>query len=257
MRALSTNNLLFYHGTSRTAALAILGYGARNSLLDEIGAFSLGREILQSLLDHARLSHEDLPRLHFAFVGRPGAEYSSLWLPALRQLDGGERSHFEYGHFCATLNIANAYRYTVGNPYRSEFIRVLAESLKLLEDLCDQIPQKLTREYPAVASAIESPSPPVVLELTGIARERLLNGKGGQNIEGELQAFLDIQQYPGVNAPADFRIRDVIPSDIVAVHDLSDWLPEDVGDSSWRPKKNDIAAARRSTQDWLTKARAV
>jgi hypothetical protein len=92
-------------------------------------------------------------------------------------LGRGDASQFAYGHFFATLNIANAYRYA-RNTYRSEFILAVAESLKLLNHLGHPLPQRLEIDYPRVAEAIHSPSPPVVLELTGIRRERLMTAQG-------------------------------------------------------------------------------
>jgi hypothetical protein len=181
-------------------------------------------------------------------------KYSSLWVPALLELDGEGRSHYDYGHFFVTLNIANAYRYTIGNPYRSEFIQALAESLKVLAQIGDPLPMTVETEHPQVAHLINDPSPPVVLEMTGISRERLLNAKGGEDIEAELQSFIDMQMYPGVNACADFRIQSVTPADIMAVHDLRNWSAEDVGDSSWKPDVSKVAATRYSPQDWVSKA---
>jgi hypothetical protein len=128
---MQTEHLTFYHGTGRDAADAILEFGAQDNRLKEIGAFDLGRAILRRLRSHATISHEEDIRLHFAFGKAPGAEYSTLWLSAFRGLDGGGQSHFEYGHFFATLNMGNAYRYAL-NPYRSEFLQAIAESMKLL-----------------------------------------------------------------------------------------------------------------------------
>ena len=242
---MQTENLTFYHGTGRAAADAILHSGAQDRWLKEIGAFDLGRAILTALRNHAGIAgpHEDM-KLCFAFNGLPGSEYSSLWKPALSELDGGGPSHFQYGHFFATLNIGNAYRYAL-NPYRSEFIRAIAESIRLLRHLGDPLPEVLSDKYPKISHAIENPSPPVVLELQGIPVERLLTAKGSRDIQNELEIWSDMQRYPGMSAPVDFRIQDVVPGDIVAIHDLRDWTPADIGDGVWRPNKTKIEAARQ------------
>src|SRR5688572_8676130 len=107
--------LIFYHGTDRLAAQSIVTRGSRDTWFEEIGARALGRKIRRALLHHAKLSDDEDGKLHFAFAC-PDMEYSSLWVPALRQLERPEEiSDYEYGRFFATLNIANAYRYTIGN----------------------------------------------------------------------------------------------------------------------------------------------
>src|ERR1700731_4251926 len=58
------------------------------------------------------------------------------------------------------------------NPYRSEFIQALAESLKVLNHIGDPLPRTVATQYPKVVRAIEYPSSPVVLELRGISLER-------------------------------------------------------------------------------------
>ena len=249
-----TEDLNFYHGTGKAAARAI--FEARSGVppLEEIGAFDVGREIRQALLRHAGLSQHEDWKLHFAFKV-PGQDYSSLWAPALRQLaENADRSHFAYGHFFATLNIANAFRYAIGNPYRSEFVRVLAKSLEVLTHLGDPLPSNLATRYPEVAHLIESPSPPVVLELRGIARERLRDERGGNNIDAELQDFYTMQEFAGVNAPAAVRIRDVSPDDIVAIYDVSGWAEEEVHDAAWRPDPARVAAVRHLANAWFVKA---
>jgi hypothetical protein len=178
-------------------------------------------------------------------------EYSGLWILALRQLEYPDAdSYYTYGHFCATLNLANAYRY-VRNPYRSEFIQVLAEALKLLGHVGDPFAQSVHERFPEVALAIESTDLPVVIELSGIPQGRLLNRAGGPNIKAALDDWRLMQTYEGVNAPADFIIRDVTSADVVAVHDLRDWPLDEIGDASWRPNESKVAAVRLSPSDWL------
>jgi hypothetical protein len=100
-----------------------------------------------------------------------------------------------------TLNIGNAYAYALGNPYRSEFILALAESLKVLESVGHPLPASVADRFPEVDRAIRKPSSPVVLELRGLRRERLLTEKGGDDIDRELQNFLYMQRFPGLSSP--------------------------------------------------------
>jgi hypothetical protein len=103
---MQTEDLTFYHATGRVAAQSILECGARNLLFEEMGAWNLGREIRRALLRNANLAPGEDSRLHFEFKGAPGREYSTLWVSALRQQDeDNDKSHFQYGHFFATLNI--------------------------------------------------------------------------------------------------------------------------------------------------------
>lgn len=190
-----------------------LEFGAKDSFFAEVGARELGREIRRALLDCAGVS----------------------WMKT-----GG----------CI---LPSHYRYAIGNPYRSEFILAIKQSLKVLDHLGHLLPRSVTTHYPEVARLLENPSPPVVLELRGISRERLLSEKGGHDIEPALESFHRIQKSSGVNVPAAFRIRDIAPDDVVAVHDLADWASEEVHDSFWRPDAAKVAEVRRSVHDWLAK----
>jgi hypothetical protein len=59
--------------------------------------------------------------------------YDSPGLSALRSAYAREEGHLlTYGDFFAALNIANAYRYAVSNPFRSEFLSAISAGLKLL-----------------------------------------------------------------------------------------------------------------------------
>jgi hypothetical protein len=136
------------------------------------------------------------------------------------------------------------------NPYRSEFILALAESLKVLSHIGDPLPRTVATRYPEVARAIETPSPPVVLELRGISRERLLGEKGNRDIDA-VKSFNQMQAYPEINFPSAYRILDVTRADIIAIHDLYDWPNEEDRDDSWRPDPSRVAKARHSVQEWF------
>jgi hypothetical protein len=116
--------------------------------------------------------------------------------------------------------------------------------------------QRTATHYPEVARLLENPSPPVVLELRGISRERLLSEKGAHDIAATVESFRMMQKFSGVNVPAAVRIRDVVLDDIVAVHDLSGWPSEEVHDSFWQPDASKVAEARHSVHDWLAKGMA-
>ncbi len=242
---MNTESMTFFHGTGKSAAEAIISGGSNESLFHDMGAFALGREIRHALLNHAGIPPEHDYLLHT--LKGPGSEHSVLWVSALSQIDQRkDQSLFEYGHFFATLNLTNAYRYAIANPYRSEFLQAIAESLRLLEHLGGHpLPNSVADRFPHVSRAIAIRSSPVVLELTGIARERLLTEKGSEDLEDEFESFREMQEFSGVNAPAAFRIRDVTAKDIVAIHDLDGWSSDEVHDPAWHPDSEAVAAARR------------
>src|SRR5205814_1106120 len=101
-------------------------------------------------------------------------------------------------------NVANAYRYAM-NPYRSEFLQALAESLKVLSHIGDPLPRTVATRYPELARAIESPASPVVLELRGISRERLFGEKGGRDFDA-VKSFNKMEAYPETNYPSACQI---------------------------------------------------
>jgi hypothetical protein len=244
-----TEALVFYHGTSAEAARAIVSRGANDRFFEDIGAFRLAKEIWCALLKVAHLSEVEAWRLPAAF-----ASYDSLspWASALQQLiSPAESSQIEYGSFFATLNISVAYRYVIRNPYRSEFVQVLAETLDILRRSGSSLPNAVERRFPEVDRLIRSPSPPVVLELRGVSPERLRTERGNSDIEGELQSYEDMLEFEGLSAPAAFRIQGVRPADVAAVHDLSDWSAQEIGDSMWMPDQERVSASRTSVPDWL------
>jgi hypothetical protein len=115
-----------------------------------------------------------------------------------------------------------------------------------------RLPRSVATSYPEVARLLENPSPPVVLELRGIGRQRLSNERGSPDIDFEIEEFRVMQEHRGVNSPTAFRIRDVTAADVVAIHDLSEWPSEEIHDSFWRPEPAKVNEVRRSVNEWLT-----
>jgi hypothetical protein len=71
-----TEDLIFYHGTGASAARAILASGSRDSLFEEIGARTLGREIRRALLAHWALFPGEDWRLHDRLAAGQGQAMS-------------------------------------------------------------------------------------------------------------------------------------------------------------------------------------
>ena len=199
---ISTRDLRFFHGTGAIAAASILSDGFRDPL-EQMGWRSLASELWLALLNLGTeselfnwlLEYEDL--------------HNSPGLSALKRAHTREDGHlFVYGHFFATLNIANAYRYAVRNSFRSEFLSVIYVGLKLLERRgATSTAKTLERRYPTVLRLINEPPPPVVIELTGIDELRLANETGGREVMAIIEDYLDLADNPPVNIPAAFRIR--------------------------------------------------
>jgi hypothetical protein len=242
----NTRDLHFYHGTSAAAAVRILSIGARN-VIDEMGWRSLASDIYSALLslglDEVRrhlLQDKDL-------LEGPG-------LSPLRSAAAREEGHrFIYGPFFVTPHIGDAYRYAVRNPVRSELLRAIDIGLKLLTRYgADQRALELVRRYPEVMELINNPPPPVVLELAGIDEVRLSTETGDRSVRRDIERYLALSRLPG--AVASFRVDDVIPSDVITIHDLSDWSAAEIRPHPWRRDDDRVRAACRDPQEWLARA---
>ena len=223
---MNTRNLRFYHGTSAAAALSILSSGARN-YLEEIGCSSLAAAIWSTIL-----SIEIQGEMWRRFLKHDEFLEGTSWT-TLKSLAGKEeRPMFQYGDFYVTLDLGRAYGYAGRNPIRSESLLALSHGLKFLEyEGATSTVSKLRDLYPGVMELIDKPTPPVVLELTGIVQSRLSNEDGTKDVDAKIEAFFDLP-----DTPASFRISNVVPADIVAVHDLRDWSPEDILPPPWKPE---------------------
>jgi hypothetical protein len=246
---MNTEEITFYHGTGAEAAEKVLRYGAKDRLFHEIGAFDLGRLIRHALLTIASVEPKHDYLLHQLFESA-GSKHSGLCVPALQQVDcPQENSVFDYGSFFVTMNISNAYRYAL-SPYRSEFIRVLAESLKVLQQHGHPLVASFVDQYPVVARLISAPSPPVVLEFRGIRKSRLSPEKSGDSIELMLEIDFELMGVPGASTPGAYRIHDVNHADIIAVHDVRAFAGEE-HDVMWKPDPQRVAQIRCAPKDWL------
>jgi hypothetical protein len=175
-------------------------------------------------------------------------------LTPLRSAHAREEGHlFIYGPFYATLNIGCAYRYAVRNPYRSELLHAIADGLQFLER-CGATVQKqeLERRYPRILELVKRPSPPVVLELGGIKESRLSNQNGSAPVAPQLEQYLMHADRAGLGDAGSFRIDQVAPGDVIAVHDLRDWSPNEIMVPPWQPDPSRVKFARRDViQEWL------
>jgi hypothetical protein len=189
----------------------------------------------------------------FSALQGPGTELSSLWWPALGRLVAPQRgrSLFEYGSFFVTLNLANAYRYAVNNPYRSEFLQVLAESLRFLKYHDHSLSREWMSRFPEVAERLRTSGDPVVLEIRNITKSQLLGEDGREDIDGLVSLHLKMQSIEGVNCPSAFHLNGLTPNEIAAVHDLRNWELGSVPPPIWQPTDEQVRAARISTSRWL------
>ena len=167
-------------------------------------------------------------------------------LTPLRSASAEEEGHlFICGPFFATLNIGCAYRYAVRNPFRSELLHAIAHGLQFLER-CGAIAQKLEleRRYPTILELINRPPP-----LSGIREPRLSNQDGSAQVGPRIDLFLGYTDR--ADDPASFRIHEVTPGDVIAVHDLRDWSPNEILEPPWQPDHGRVEAARKDAREWL------
>jgi hypothetical protein len=172
-------DLTFYHATSEVAARSILEVGARNVLRD-LGAQELGRRIWDAFAKHGGIEN-------LYSIAKDEAEHLSL--SALKPSDASTKGLFSYGDFSITLNLGNAYRYALNNPFRSEFLRALHGGLSLLRRLNDPLTVEAPMFFPAVHQLLQARHLPVVLELSGIDETRLRREDGGEDALSRSNSF--------------------------------------------------------------------
>lgn len=246
-----THGRTFYHGTGVAAAKRILTSQGKSPWLEAIGARSLGREIRDALFDVTAIPPYQYWRFMFTSECR-GVECRSPWVQALLRNDAIIDVHdYNYDHFCVTLAQAIAYRYTMGNPYRSEFIHAIGDGLRVLDAFGCSLRQTVQNRYPEVHQALTDPSPPVVLEMRGFGRDRLLTGEDSDKIDPILNDYDLYGDDPTVSAPFELRAKDVAAADVIAVHDLRDWPSGEDRAPPWKPEPARVALSRKLSRDWL------
>jgi hypothetical protein len=245
-----TELLRFYHGTGADAAAEIISDGSRN-VVEQMGYRALASGIWIALLDRFGTAQEVARQnwRHADLLRGPG-------LTPLRSAHALEEGHlFIYGPFYATLNIGWAYRYAVRNPFRSELLHAIADGLRFLERSgATGQKQELERRYSTISELVNRPSPPVVLELGGIQESRLSNQNGSAQVAPRIEQYLKHVEAR-LDDPASFRIDEVVPGDVIAVHDLRDWSPNEILDPPWQPDPGRVEAARKNVQEWLKRGR--
>ena len=88
--------------------------------------------------------------------------------------------------------------------------------------------------------------------MRGIDENRIKRENGtADGVTAYLALYLLDADEPTVNNPASVRIEAVRPGDVVAIHDLANWRPNDVGDPLWRPTIEQVVAARKTAEEWL------
>jgi hypothetical protein len=83
--------------------------------------------------------------------------------------------------------------------------------------------------------------------LKGIDVSRLSTETGDSTVMPMLKLYLDNADEG--NFPGAFRIESVSPGDVIAVHDLTEWLPDEIcGRSLWRPDHGRVEDSRKSPE---------
>jgi hypothetical protein len=238
---MDTKNVRFYHGTDSKSALSIISSGYKDVLAD-LGADKFAAELWTRLVE-LRSEHV-LTRI----LGSSGANV----VAALRSLSSGL---FCYADCCATPNPAVAYGHTLANRFRSERLLVISEAMDELRYVSHADAERIASNYPSVIRRInEQPGHPVVIELHGIEAHRLRTKRGSPDIDDSMNSFFEAEYDYERPYGGSFRIADVTPTDIVAVHDLSGWTVDDLPSPLYLTSSR-MAPVRSTVRDWLSRAR--
>ena len=154
---METERFTFYHGTSRTSALAILDKGIRDDYMRTIGATDVACEITRLVIEYMGMNDKseneikESFRKSFILEGRNEAA-RDLWIKSLPYCLGmNSDTMFDYGAFFVTASIEKAYRYAIGNPYRSEFLRAIVGGVDICMSLESPLAERvkgLRQEFP-------------------------------------------------------------------------------------------------------------
>jgi len=249
-----TEHFTFYHGTSAVSAERIIVEGIKVEYLTSLGAVSYAKNFASLILAHLRLDGHstweiDKALCDSAVISSIDAGSYDLWLKSLPYILGAKsKAYFDYGSFFVTGSRAVAYRYAVGNRYRSEFIRSLAGGIEVAKGInpseTKRILAQLEREEKELFAAIQSPSYPVVLEINGLNIEEFEAENVDENIDCSLilmSGLLDGNVDPQIS----FRLKKIHAENIIAIHDLKEW------DINTAPCDDTVQAVRCSRDQWI------
>lgn len=208
-----TEDLKFYHGTSASAAGSILRDGGRNHL-EAIGALDLGKEIY-----HALLKYQTADNMSELFNRHDIEDGISPSISLQTVAENRSDNVFSYGDFYVSLGHHRAVKYALADASGSEFLAAIRHGLAVLAAERDPIGDRIVGRFPDVMALLHQQPRPVLIELSGIAPDRVTSEAGDPDILSSIEPAIGFQRHGGI-VQLSFRILRVRPSDVKAVYDL-------------------------------------
>src|SRR5262249_31535905 len=130
-------------------------------------------------------------------------------------------STFSYGAFYVTTSFEKAARYAIRNQSGSELLQFISEGLQVLDTLPQSPVERLRSSHSALLSYMQRPAAPVVLELAGIAADRLTDENGGSGGDFPLlRLAMELEDQSDIEIEPSFRVSGVTRADITAIYGL-------------------------------------
>jgi len=232
MQMNTVDDVLFYHGTSRTAATDLLKGESVSWFYAD--ARALATDIVAALLKHRNHLFETADL--FEDAGVENVISAPVGLSQL--IDHNEASSFSYGQLWLTTSFTMASEYALRNRHGSEVFAFLMDGLRVLDFIGDRDGAELLRRYPRLHHLSMRGHEPVVVSFSGLNCSDLQGPHGGAVSPTDVAGFL--RDIPGIEFTPSYRLLRVEPEWIVGVHDLDttgQTIPSLLQDSPGMPSK--------------------
>lgn len=161
-----------FHGTTARHANRIIEHGS-SDYLGMIGAPQVAVELWRRLITHHSGADAAVARLQAL-----DCTFSTSIPIAIGSITGEARApYFEYGDLYVTLGLQRAARYALRSQCGSELLGMIADLIKAVRADGDNI-DALLSSFPELAIAVLVPTPPIVIEFSGIHLDQVADGHG-------------------------------------------------------------------------------
>lgn len=134
-----------------------------------------------------------------------------------RVYESYDASLVSYGDFYASLNRRIAASYAASNPCGSELLRFLEATITALRHHGATGLDQVLARYPDLKDLLAASHYPVVLELEGIAIERLQHERGSLFTEDDLAFYEELSGRRGVRMPGSVRVNGPIAPHVSSI----------------------------------------
>ena len=214
-----TEGLIFYHGTTSSAARKIIcGEQKDPSFESKLGIAA--RAVITRI--------EKAPVSYFQVFHDAGCKFHTTAPIALKNLaEGNLDSLYSYGPFFGTIDPRSAYKYALRGG--SEALQCLRDGIRVTDWLGVSVYCELREICPDIIQIMDDmiSDSAVVISLGGVGIGRLARENGGIFTAEWLLLMAKLIADSGYSQPATVRISGVSSSDILAVHDLRGHKPID------------------------------